>query len=513
MKRYVLLFVVVLSFVARTAAAETRRIAVVVGNNAGSGAQAPLRYAETDAGKVGRVLVELGGVAPADLLLLQGRDQTALKAALAQASSKIAAHVKASNDRVMLFFYFSGHSDGVAIEQGSERFSFADLRKWLASTGAQVRLTVIDACKSGAFLGIKGGTPGPSFQIRLADELSTTGEAFLTSSAADEIALESGEIGGSFFTHHLVSGLRGAADTSGDGRVTLSEAFDYAYARTLRTTSVTLAGAQHPSYDYRLAGQGEFVLTELTKPAARIDLASELDRAIVVHVARDQVLAEVTSGAPRQVALAPGRYAVRAWRGGQAASGAFTLSAGETIAVSWKDLSPVASVPVQAKGESDTDAVPSSPPPASVAVFGAVGVEDGASSAASAMPSIRVGVRSSKPTGPSLAISGATGSMDAFDERLALGMIGYRVGARRGVVRGSLGLEAGGGIVIQNTANRGTVASGIVGGGPVLGGALQFARSFAFVVDGTVSALAFRRDGTTAVIANPAAWLGVEWQP
>ena len=56
------------------------------------------------------------------------------------------------------------------------------------------------------------------------DDLASTGEALLTSSAADENALESKEIRGSFFSHHLVSGLRGAADSSGDGQVTLAEA-------------------------------------------------------------------------------------------------------------------------------------------------------------------------------------------------------------------------------------------------------------------------------------------------
>ena len=51
----------------------------------------------------------------------------------------------------------------------------------------------------------------------------------ITSSAAREAALESAEIEASFFSHHLISGLRGAADTSGDGLVTLAEAYQYAF--------------------------------------------------------------------------------------------------------------------------------------------------------------------------------------------------------------------------------------------------------------------------------------------
>jgi hypothetical protein len=42
--------------------ASTKRIAVIVGNNAGNAEQSPLHYAETDAAKFAGVLTELGGV-------------------------------------------------------------------------------------------------------------------------------------------------------------------------------------------------------------------------------------------------------------------------------------------------------------------------------------------------------------------------------------------------------------------------------------------------------------------
>ena len=224
----------------------THRVAMVVGNNAGNGDRPALHYAETDASKFADVLVELGGVAPADLFLLQGKDLATLQAALAHAKQRIAAFHADPTSRVVVLFYFSGHSDGEALELGSERLTFAQLRAWLATAGADVRVALVDSCKSGALLAAKGGTPGPAFQIRLTDDVASTGEALLTSSAADEVALESREIGGSFFTHHFISGLRGAADTSGDGTVTLTEAYQYAYAHTIKTTGDTVIGPQHP---------------------------------------------------------------------------------------------------------------------------------------------------------------------------------------------------------------------------------------------------------------------------
>src|SRR5262249_32776005 len=194
---------------------------------------------------------------------------------------------------------------------------FLELRRWLSSTGAEVRVAIVDTCKSGALLAAKGGKPGPAFQIRLNDDLASNGEALLTSSAADELALESREIRGSFFTHHLVSGLRGAADSSGDGNVTLAEAYQYAFAHTVSATAGALIGPQHPAYDYRLSGQGELVLSTLSKPSASLTLPAEFDRVLVVQLVRDQVLAELPPGAAVRVAVPPGAYAVRAWRGGQ----------------------------------------------------------------------------------------------------------------------------------------------------------------------------------------------------
>ena len=45
------------------------------------------------------------------------------------------------------------------------------------------------------------------------------GFAFLSSSSADEDAQESDRIGASFFTYYFVTGLRGAAGSSGAARI------------------------------------------------------------------------------------------------------------------------------------------------------------------------------------------------------------------------------------------------------------------------------------------------------
>ncbi|MCC6336984.1 MAG: caspase family protein [Myxococcales bacterium] len=339
-----------LTLLASGALAETRRIAIVVGNNAGSGDLPPLRFAENDAGKMARVLVELGDVTAEDVQLLQGRGVGDLERAIARARERVSAFKQSPDVRSVVLFYFSGHSDGEAIELGREKLAYARLKALLAGTGADVRLSIVDACRSGAGLREKGGKPADPFTIRLADALQATGEAFITSSAADEAALESSEVMGSYFTHNLISGLRGAADSSGDKLVTLAEAYRYAYDRTVSATAMLPVGAQHPNYDYRLSGQGELVLATLLKPSAALVLP-QAERALVVDLARDQVLVEVPAGPAREVALAPGDYGVRVFKDGQAFGGRVRLTPGMSHTVNLDDLTPVSSsVLVAAKG-------------------------------------------------------------------------------------------------------------------------------------------------------------------
>jgi hypothetical protein len=330
--------------------AETRRVAVLVGHNAGGAGRPTLRWAEDDAGKVADVLVQLGDVRPADLFLVQGKGGAQVRDAITAAAGAVRSARNAPDDRVVLYFYYSGHSDGSAIELGADRLPFAELKALLTATGADVRVVIVDACKSGALVA-KGGRPGPAFSVDLVDDLTTRGEAMLTSSAADEQSLESSEVRGSFFTHHLVSGLRGAADSSGDGRVTLSEAYDYAFGKTVTSSAATGATPQHPSYDYRLSGRGELVLTEIGARSAAIELPAGFDRALVVAVRRDQIIAEVRADAAHRIAVAPGSYAVRLWRSGAVVAGRLEVGEGALATVRWDDLRPIDVAQLAPKGD------------------------------------------------------------------------------------------------------------------------------------------------------------------
>src|SRR5262249_34002014 len=107
---------------------------------------------------------------------------------------------------------------------------------------------------------------------------------------------------------------------------------------------------QHPAYDYRIQGRGELVMTEVSRPTATLELPEGFDRALIVMVKRDQVLAELTSDVARRVALQPGEYAVRVWKGGGSYAGRVTLGPAAKRPVAWDELTAVTPPTVAAKG-------------------------------------------------------------------------------------------------------------------------------------------------------------------
>jgi uncharacterized caspase-like protein len=336
---------------AGAAHAETRWVAVVVGSNSGDGTQATLRYAERDAQKMARVLTDLGTVEPQDLVQLNAPTRAQLERSLSGLHARIDGWKQQALARVVLAFYFSGHSDGAALELGSDRLSWSDLRALLDGLNADVKLIIVDSCKSGTGLRAKGGLPSDEFPIQVVDRRALTGEVVITSSAANELAFESDELKGSYFTHHLVSALRGAADVSGDKRVTLSEAYRYAFERTVHATELLPSGAQHPSYEYRLAGEGELVITELRGAAVSLKLPGA-NRVLVFDVASGLPLVELTEGSAREIGLPPGDYSVRAIRWGESWAARFKVEGTTHRTLSWSDLSPVAK-PKAASGRSE----------------------------------------------------------------------------------------------------------------------------------------------------------------
>jgi hypothetical protein len=156
---------------------------------------------------------------------------------------------------------------------------------------------------------MKGGQPWASFEFDAADP--ARGLAILASSRDSELSQESDELRGSFFTHHLYAGLSGMADRDRDGRVSLSESFEYASEHTLNATAETWAGPQHPTFRYDLTGQADIVLTYPGTPGAGYGRLS-FNQAGWYFIRRPHgsILAEIHSLGGEQIALEQGRYEV-----------------------------------------------------------------------------------------------------------------------------------------------------------------------------------------------------------
>jgi hypothetical protein len=298
------------SAAAAATAPPVRRLALVAGSNVGAADRVRLRYAASDAERFATVVKELGGVAETDCVLL--REPT--RAALLDALAALREHVRraqASARRTEVLFYFSGHADDGGLQLGREQVSYPELRDALGSVPSDVRIAILDACSSGAITRFKGGRMQPAFLSDVSSEVR--GQAFLTSSAESEAAQESDQLQGSFFTHALLSGLRGGADVSGDGKVTLNEAYEFAFDETLARTQTTQGGGQHPTYDIKMAGSGDVVLTDLRETRAAIVLGPELDGRFFVRDASGHLVAELRKPGGRTVELGvePGAYEVQ----------------------------------------------------------------------------------------------------------------------------------------------------------------------------------------------------------
>ncbi len=294
-------------------AEEMRRFGIFTGDNDGGPGTHRLLYAASDARTMHELLIHEGGIDPDDARLLIEVDGRELLSAIRKVGKKIQRHHQAGG-RATLFFYYSGHADETGLRLRNTHLPLDQLKRALGDTGADLRIVILDACLSGRATRAKGGTRTPSFLVEVDRGEDLTGEVIITSSAADEASQESDKVGGGYFTHHLATGLRGAADTSHDGRVTLEEAYAYAYHRTLYQTAGSAAGLQHPAYAAELRGHGTLVLTRPDQGQTILVFPAGLDGNFLVFD-RDRKLfvadLELNGTEERRLSLPAGRYVVQ----------------------------------------------------------------------------------------------------------------------------------------------------------------------------------------------------------
>jgi len=443
-----------------------RRFALITGASKGGAGRVPLRYAATDARAMQHVLTELGGISDANIITVLDADRAGLRAGF-ERLRRMVAGAGGPGGRTEIVFYYSGHSDEVGLLLGSERVTYPEIRAWVEETGADVRIAVLDSCASGALTRAKGGVHRPPFLVDTSS--AARGHAYLTASSENEAAQESDRLGAAYFTHYLVSGLRGAADVSRDGRVTLSEAYQYAFTETLARTETSRGGPQHASYDFQLTGKGDLVMTDLHATTASLVFPPELSGRLFVRDGAGALVAEVHKlvAQPIELGLPPGRYRVTLDDQRKLSETSVELRAGEQTLLQPRQLVALVPAPTVSRGPGEADASASQP--------GAPGAVATAAPAPATAPSHAVNFS----VYPGLDTSGGVPSHNRFVfgfaarsaslDGLALTLGHYVDGNASGVQVGYLGAGIGGrlgGIQIGGVA---AYAGGDVSGGQIAG--------------------------------------------
>ncbi len=289
-----------------TTVAQAAPSALIVTHQYGTEAQGALRYSTHDGERMAQVMNDLGGFSPGDIATLNNPSP-------AQVMERLGNLAPSSEGTELFVFYYSGHGDASGLQLGGEHLPIENVLAAVRRVKADVKLVIIDACQSGGATrakGVKGSEPPVALRVR---EVPATGEVLVTSSTDDEFSFESDSSQGAVFTHHWVAGLRGAADANGDGQVTLSEVFRYAYDRTVFATLLSTQGPQRPTFSWEMTGRKEPVLARLGDGARLTWNGSATGRLFIFDEADEQLFTEVpvSAGQPLKLMLRPGDYVVR----------------------------------------------------------------------------------------------------------------------------------------------------------------------------------------------------------
>jgi hypothetical protein len=289
------------------------RFLVAVGNGVGLADEEPLRFAQLDAERFRDVFVDLGAVSGARASVITDGGIHALELALARLHGQVEEAVRLG-ERVDVLFYLSSHGDAESVHLDGERYPLATLEQRLKQLPATATLLVLDSCRVRITSSDrdKGAVRGPAFDVTVQRELAPQGFVTLYAARDGEAAQESDALQGAYFTHHLVVGLRGAADFDADKKVTLAEAWRHAHQTTLARSHAT-ASAQHPEMNQALTGEAELVLVDLARADATLRVPAHVQGALLLlDVQSGRVLFEVDKAAGRAFDIAMPARLVRA---------------------------------------------------------------------------------------------------------------------------------------------------------------------------------------------------------
>ena len=244
----------------------------------------PLEYASSDMRKLRDALVEIGFPSNSIRMFVSDgriRERPSREKILKALDEMLAA----SGPDSTVFIALSGH--GFETEDGDAAFCPEDVEAWkdgernvvsaetailiedvarrLKKDDAKFKLLIVDACREPASTERSATGKARSFS----PIAEPNGVAFLQSCDTQQLSWEHPELGGGVFSAFFAEGLRGAADSDGDGGVSFLDVCNYAISRTQSFVREKRDASQTPFY--RFTGVRDFWLkppTEKTDDAA-----------------------------------------------------------------------------------------------------------------------------------------------------------------------------------------------------------------------------------------------------
>ena len=257
---------------------QPERWAVVIGAGRYEDPAIPrLRYTVADAEAIHEFLTGPGGFSPDHTLLLT--DRTERKPTLRNlkwALGTFLARSARKEDTVVVFF--AGHGAPEVDPRGLERDGIAkylvpvdadlddlyatalpmdELSTIFTRIEAERIVVLLDACYS-------GGAGGRTFTAKRTratnlDDLflerltRAKGRAIVSAARPNEVSLELADLGHGLFTHYVLEGLKGSADSNKDALVTVQELYEYV-EREVAQRSRAVGASQHPVLKGELEG-------------------------------------------------------------------------------------------------------------------------------------------------------------------------------------------------------------------------------------------------------------------
>ncbi|RME95194.1 MAG: peptidase C14 caspase catalytic subunit p20, partial [Bacteroidetes bacterium] len=134
----------------------------------------------------------------------------------------------------------------------NNRLKHEDIRRILHQSRAKHKLVLADACHAGSLLAARAPIHLALRSYYEALSASQGGTALLLSSKGEEYSLEDRGLRSGIFSHFLIRGLKGEANTDGDNIVTIRELFSYVHQQVRQYTGNVQTPTLSGDFDDRM---------------------------------------------------------------------------------------------------------------------------------------------------------------------------------------------------------------------------------------------------------------------